>query len=43
MEYTFAEFRDMHFVYGLADGNAREAERLYRYKVQRRCIASNER
>jgi hypothetical protein len=29
MEYTFAELRDMYFVYGLADGNAREAKRLY--------------
>ena len=28
-QYTFAEFANIHFCYGLADGNAREAQRLY--------------
>lgn len=27
--YTNAEMTDMHFIYGLADGNSREARRLY--------------
>ncbi|KAB0805629.1 hypothetical protein PPYR_02599 [Photinus pyralis] len=27
--FDFVERRDMHFIYGLADGNAREAVRLY--------------
>lgn len=28
-QYLLSEYADMHFVYGLADGNARLAERLY--------------
>ena len=28
-DYTFAEMADIHFFYGRANGNAREARRLY--------------
>jgi hypothetical protein len=33
---TFAELRDMHYLYGVAEGNARKAERLYRERFPTR-------
>lgn len=37
-DYTFPEMRDMHFVYGLADGNAAEARRLYAERYPNRVL-----
>ena len=39
--YTFAELRDMQFMYGRAIGNAKEAQRLYRshYPNRRQLLA----
>lgn len=34
--YTFEEYSDIHYVYGLADGNAREAARLYAQRFANR-------
>lgn len=34
--FTRPELADMHFVYGLADGNAREARRLYTQRFPNR-------
>ena len=34
--FTNAELADMHFVYGLADGNARQAQRLYEERFPHR-------
>jgi hypothetical protein len=28
-DYNFAELRDVHYLYGVAEGNARKAERLH--------------
>lgn len=36
--YTNMEMADMHFVYGLADGNATEARRIYQEKYPQRPI-----
>ncbi len=33
--FTNAELTDIHFIYGLADGNVRAAARLYRKDIQR--------
>jgi hypothetical protein len=35
-DYTFAELRDMHYLCGVAEGNARKAERLYRERFPNR-------
>lgn len=35
-EFTFEEKTDMHFCYGLADGNALEARRIYQEKFPTR-------
>jgi hypothetical protein len=35
-DYTFAELRDMHYLYGAAECNARKAERLYRERFPNR-------
>lgn len=34
--YTYAELKDMHFIYGAAAGNAREAARRYREQFPNR-------
>ncbi|GFV36958.1 transposable element Tc3 transposase [Trichonephila clavipes] len=34
--FTNTELADMHLIYGLAEGKAREAERLYRERCQQR-------
>lgn len=36
--YTNAEMADMHFVYGLANGNSYEARRIYQQKYPRRLV-----
>lgn len=36
--YTNSEMADMHFIYGLANGNAREARRLYMERYPNRMI-----
>ena len=38
MEYTFSEICDMHFLFGLADGNSREARRIYAERYPNRVI-----
>jgi hypothetical protein len=35
-DYTFAELRDVHYLYGVAEGYARKAERLYRERFPNR-------
>ncbi|EFN87291.1 hypothetical protein EAI_12596, partial [Harpegnathos saltator] len=35
--YTFEELADIHFTYGAADGNGREAARIYLAKFSSRC------
>jgi hypothetical protein len=37
-DYTFAELRDMHYLYGVAEGNARKAKRLYKERFSNRRI-----
>lgn len=36
--FTFAEYADMHLMYGLAAGNAREAARLYAQRFPNRVL-----
>lgn len=36
MNYTLAEYAEMHYFYGVAQGNGHEAARLYREQLQRR-------
>lgn len=36
MSYTLSEYAEMHYFYGVAHGNGREAARLYREHLQRR-------
>jgi hypothetical protein len=36
MPYTLSEYAEMHYFYGVAQGNGREAARLYRDQLQRR-------
>ncbi|XP_066590841.1 histone-lysine N-methyltransferase SETMAR-like [Prorops nasuta] len=36
MDYSFPELADMHFVYGLADGNANKAARIYQERFPNR-------
>lgn len=36
MVYTLSEYAEMHYFYGVAQGNGREAARLYREQLQRR-------
>lgn len=38
MEFTFAEYADMHLMYGLASCNALEARRLYEERFPNRRI-----
>jgi hypothetical protein len=35
-DYTFAELRDMYYIYGVAEGNARKPERLFRERFPNR-------
>lgn len=39
--YTNSEMADMHFIYGLANGNAREARRLYMERYPNRLIPNH--
>lgn len=36
MSYTLSEYAEMHYFYGVAQGNSHEAARLYRDQLQRR-------
>lgn len=36
MTYTLSEYAEMHYFYGVAQGNGHEAARLYRDQLQRR-------
>lgn len=36
MSYTLSEYAEMHYFYGVAQGNGRKAARLYREQLQRR-------
>ena len=38
VNYTNAEMADMHFVYGLANGNSYEARRIYQQRYPRRLV-----
>lgn len=38
MEYSNSEMADMHFVYGMAHGNACEAQRIYEELYPRRRV-----
>jgi len=37
--YTFHELSDMHLAYGVALGNAVEAQRLYQERYPNRCLS----
>lgn len=39
--FTNSEMADMHFIYGLANGNAREARRLYMERYPNRIIPNH--
>ena len=41
MDYTFEELADMHLMYGLAQGNGREARRLYLERFPNRRLPSH--
>lgn len=42
VNYTNAEMADMHYVYGLADGNAEQARNLYNQRFPNRILPNRQ-